>query len=81
MARELYADETLPDLEHIAHLAAREFGRVFNEQILAIENLAALRALAKAPEPAPQFPAQDTPLQVPPEVERLHNPKNRPVDA
>jgi len=48
---------------------------VFNEQILALENLAALRAHAQAPEPVPQFPAQDTPLQVPPEVERLRNPK------
>jgi lipoyl(octanoyl) transferase len=80
LACEVENAETLPQLEQFAHQAARQFGLVFNEPILAIENLAALRALAKAP-PAPQFPAQDTPLQVPPEVERLHNPKDRPVNA
>ncbi len=85
---------SLPTLEAVAHQAAREFGFVFGEQVLAIENLAALRGLAAAnvpaeqipvpQSPAPQFPAQDTPLQVPREVERLRNPhggKDRPVNA
>ena len=58
----------LPTLESIAHQAARQFGLVFGQQILAVENLAALRAQAAA---APVFPAEDTPLQVPPEVDRL----------
>lgn len=84
--------EKLPGLEAIAHQAARQFGMVFGEQVLAIENLAALRSIAtspiqnsaapQAPEfPAPEFPAQDTPLQVPREVERLRNPKDRPLNA
>lgn len=83
----------LPDLEVVANEAARQFGFVFGAQVLAVENLAALRAQAKeAPaaepdspaldSPAPAFPAQDTPLQVPPEVERLHQKdKDRPVRA
>lgn len=85
----------LPTLEAFGYQAAREFGFVFGEQVLAIENLDALRALAwdasgnpaePAPEqqfPAPKFPAEDTPLQTPPEVERLRNPhaKDRPANA
>ena len=74
------AAEALPSLEAIAHQAARQFGLVFNQQILAIENLAALRALAAAAS-LPTFPAQDTPLQVPPEVERLVHTKDRPILA
>ena len=50
------------------HQAARQFGLVFDQQVLAVESLEALRAQAAA---AAQFPAEDTPLQVPPEVERL----------
>jgi len=72
----------LPSLEAIAHQAARQFGLVFGEQVLAVESLEALRAHAaatpSAPEvqsPPPQVAApqapQDTPLQVPHEVERL----------
>jgi len=80
----------LPNLEAIAHQAARQFGLVFGEQVLALENLAALRAIvssapAREPAPsqfpAPEFPAEDTPLQVPREVERLRNPKDRPLNA
>jgi lipoyl(octanoyl) transferase len=68
----------LANLEAIAHQAARQFGFVFNQQILAVENLATLRAQASAATP-PDFPAQDTPLQIPPEVERLTHPKDRPI--
>ena len=76
----------LPQLEDIAHQAARQFGHVFSEQVLAVENLDALRAAGCPPAAdqspfAPQFPAEDTPLQVPAEVERLHNPADRPVRA
>ncbi len=86
LAREVENAEALPGLEQIAHQAARQFGLVFNEQVLALESLAALRALAKVSEPAQQlhgqqFPAQDMPLEVPREVERLRNPKDRPVNA
>jgi len=69
----------LPALEAIAHLAAREFGRVFGEQVLAVENLQALRSHAAAV--SPQFPAEDTPLRVPVEVERLSGIGDPPVRA
>jgi lipoyl(octanoyl) transferase len=71
----------VPTLENFAHQAARQFALVFGEQILALESVDALRALASAEKPAQQFPAQDTPLQVPREVERLHGAKDRPVNA
>ncbi len=66
----------LPTLESIAHQAARLFGQVFGQQVLAIESLNALRAQA-----APQVPGDDTPLQIPAEVERLHDDANRPLRA
>jgi len=73
----------LPSLEALAHQAARQFGQVLAQQMLAVESLAALRAQATAtkdPKSAsPDFPAQDTPLQVPPEVERLMHPNGRPM--
>jgi lipoyl(octanoyl) transferase len=61
----------------MAHEAARQFGLVFDQQVLALESLAALRthAVAKTQE----FPAEDTPLRIPAEVERLRNPKDHPV--
>jgi lipoyl(octanoyl) transferase len=72
----------LPSLESLAHQAARQFGQVFDQQVLAVESLAALRAQAKAAAPSePAFPAQDTPLQVPPEVQRLLHAKDRPIQA
>jgi lipoyl(octanoyl) transferase len=71
--------EPLPGLEAVAHQAARQFGKVFGEQVLAVENLAALRTQAK--EAAPEFPAQDTPLEIPKEVERLLRESDRPVKA
>jgi lipoyl(octanoyl) transferase len=79
--------EGLPTLETMAHQTARRFGQVFGEQVLAVENMEALRAQAAndavAPSqfPAPAFPAQDTPLQVPAEVERLHGDGKRPERA
>jgi lipoyl(octanoyl) transferase len=97
LACEVANPETLPSLESIAHQAARQFGVVFNEQVVAVEGLAALRAQAESaprapsespvPEspasdfPAPEFPAQDTPLQIPPEIERLRRTKPRPIPA
>ena len=78
LEKECEREIELPDLESIAHQAARQFGMVFGEQILAVENLDALRAQADA---GRQFPAEDTPLRVPPEVERLRHREDRPVDA
>jgi lipoyl(octanoyl) transferase len=59
----------LPALETVAHQAARQFGLVFDEQILAVESVEALRA--DAAQATREFPAEDTPLTVPTEVERL----------
>ena len=79
LAQELQNPDSLPSLEAIADQAARNFGEVFGEQVLAIESLAALRAQAEA---APkQFPAEDTPLQIPAEVERLRHAAERPLRA
>jgi lipoyl(octanoyl) transferase len=69
----------LPTLEAIAHLAARNFGQVFGEPVLAVKSLAALRAQATAA--PPQFPTEDTPLQIPAEIERLRGIAKRPVRA
>jgi lipoyl(octanoyl) transferase len=82
LAREVSRPVELPALETVAHEAARQFGQVFGQQVLAVESLAALRAQAEAAHVStPEFPAEDTPLQVPPEVERLRNAKDRPVQA
>ncbi len=97
LEREVADPKSLPDLESIAHRAARQFGFVFGPQVLAAESLAALRAQAEsaqsgaaadsepepdaADSPAAKFPAEDTPLTVPLEVDRLRRSKPRPVSA
>ena len=69
LEREVPEGVTLPSLEEIAHQAARQFGHVFSQQVLAVESLESLRNHAEAKK---NFPAQDTPLQVPGEVRNLH---------
>jgi lipoyl(octanoyl) transferase len=69
---------TIPSLEEIAHHVARQFGQVFSQQVLALENLDTLRAHAHTKK---NFPAQDTPLQAPNDVRRLHGEPDRPVRA
>jgi lipoyl(octanoyl) transferase len=82
LQREVEKPEELPTLEAMAHRAARQFGQVFEEQVLAVVSLAALRAQAEgASAAAPEFPAEDTPLQVPREVERLMHKGDRPTRA
>jgi lipoyl(octanoyl) transferase len=108
LEREVADRAALPSLESIAHQAARQFGLVFGQPILAVESLTALRAQAafseltpegspKAQLAAPQVPqlaalqvpqlaaaqvvGEDTPLQVPREVERLRDPREHPVRA
>ncbi|MGD0732142.1 MAG: lipoyl(octanoyl) transferase LipB [Terracidiphilus sp.] len=72
----------LPTLEAVAHRAARQFGAVFDQPMARAESLAALRAQAvAAARAAPEFPAEDTPLRVPAEVERLLHKEIRPVQA
>jgi lipoyl(octanoyl) transferase len=77
LEKEVADPAILPGLETIAHHAARQFGLVFGQQVLAVEDLATLRSQAQWV--APQ--AEDTPLQVPSEVERLRGIVDRPVRA
>lgn len=71
LEREVADATQLPNLEAVAHEAARQFGRVFGETVLAVENLEALQAQ----------PAEDTPLTVPEEVRRLAGECEGPVKA
>jgi len=77
LAREVSDPAALPALETLAHRAAHQFGAVFNEPVELLPSLDALRSQAQsapaaAPEsPAREFPAEDTPLQIPPEIEHL----------
>jgi len=68
LEREMDGARDVPALEAMAHAAARQFGMVFEQQVLAVESLDDLRSHATA---ARDFPAEDTPLSVPAEVERL----------
>jgi lipoyl(octanoyl) transferase len=77
LEREVQRTQELPSLEAVAHRAAREFGLVFEEQVLPVESLAALRAQAASA--APNLPAEDTPLRIPAEVERLMGKEGRPI--
>jgi lipoyl(octanoyl) transferase len=71
----------LPSLSEVAGQAARQFGKVFGRQVLAVESLATLRALAAEASAPREFPAQDTPLRIPAEVERLHGDAEHPATA
>jgi lipoyl(octanoyl) transferase len=86
LEREVERGVELPGLGSVADTAARQFGMVFDEPVLAVESLAALRAQAEAApirsedtSAAPVFPAEDTPMTIPPEVERLRRNAERPV--
>jgi lipoyl(octanoyl) transferase len=89
LEREVAEAAALPNFEAIAHQAAHQFGFVFGEQVCAVERLAALRFQASnfpapkaqlAPPQVAQVP-EDTPVQVPREVERLRGIVDRPVRA
>jgi lipoyl(octanoyl) transferase len=79
LAREVENPEALPTLEELARMAAREFGQVFGETVAEIESLADLRAQSVTAQA--QFPAEDTPLRVPEEVERLRGRGEHPTRA
>jgi len=80
LEREVERPEELPGLEAVAHQTARQFGLIFDQQVLAVESLEALRAQAEAaPAAAPSFPAEGTPMRVPAEIERLRGHGERPV--
>jgi lipoyl(octanoyl) transferase len=78
LEREIPEGVSLPGLEEMAHQAARQFGHVFAQQVLAVDSMNALRAQAAAKR---EMPAEDTPLEIPAEVERLHGDPERPVRA
>ena len=80
LEREVASPDLVPALESIAHQAARQFGIVFKQPVLAVNSLEDLRARASASH-APRMPAEDTPLQVPREVERLRGKLEPPVRA
>ena len=75
LEREVSTPEKLPELEALAHQAARQFGFVFAEQVLALENLEALTA-AIAAAPVEKAAA----AQAPPQLERLRDPRPKPVN-
>jgi lipoyl(octanoyl) transferase len=91
----LNAAAGLPDLGTIAHEAARLFGEVFQRQVEKVESMDALRCRAAersvVSHPSNDdavrrmghgdFPAEDRPVEIPREVERLHGDAERPVRA
>lgn len=85
LEKEVERPAELPSLEVVAHRAARQFGMVLSEQVLAVESIEVLRAqaAAKAKSEAAKatFPAQDTPLRVPVELEKMTGAAERPVDC
>ena len=76
LEREVVAGVELPALEAVADAAARQFGMVFGEQVLAVGSIGALRVMAGR-----EFPAEDTPVRVPVDVERLLGGVERPVQS
>ncbi len=74
---------TLPALEAIARVAAEQFGEVLGEPVKEWDNLSALCGLGDEENDRPSFPAQDRPLEIPPEIERLRygRLKDRPLRA
>jgi lipoyl(octanoyl) transferase len=85
LEREIAPGTMIPELEAIADQAARQFGQVFGEQVLAVGSLDDLRAQASERAAQMEAPAErigdDTPLQIPREVERLRDATERPVRA
>jgi len=83
LEREVSDAANVPGLEAIAHEAARQFGFVFGEEIVALESLDALRARAAdcLAVRGREFPAEDTPLTIPAELERLRGMVDTPARA
>jgi lipoyl(octanoyl) transferase len=75
LEREVPPGVSLPSLQQVAHQAARQFGQVFAQQMLAVDSIEALGARSAE---KPGLPAQDTPLRVPAEVKRLHGDPEHP---
>jgi lipoyl(octanoyl) transferase len=77
LEREVPESVNVPGLEEIAQQAARQFGHVFGQQVLAVDSLDTLRSQAAAK----SIPAEDTPMEIPAEVKRLHGDPEGPVRA
>jgi len=71
--------EQMPTLEQTADAAARQFGQVFGEQVLAVESLDALRSSAR-PSGAGGIEQLGVPMLVPEEVSRLTRQDTDAVD-
>ncbi len=83
LERELADPATLPQLEEIANEAARQFGIVFKQEMVELQNVDQLRQSAAESESqsGEKFPAEDTPVRVPEEVNRLRGGAEGPVRA
>jgi lipoyl(octanoyl) transferase len=84
LEREMAGGKTALSLEAIAHQAAKEFGTVFGEQLVEIRSLEDLCNPASVPQAqsaAPRVQPEDTPLQVPREIELLAGKPERPIRA
>jgi lipoyl(octanoyl) transferase len=81
LEREVAEPAALPGLEVVAQEAARQFGIVFRQELVELRDIDALRrsAVESEPQSGQEFPAEDTPLQVPAEVDRLLGNPDRPV--
>jgi lipoyl(octanoyl) transferase len=79
----LTAPSALPGLDVVAHEAARQFGIVFGQELVELQSVDQLRQQAAETESqsAVEFPAEDTPVRVPEEVNRLRGGAERPVRA
>jgi lipoyl(octanoyl) transferase len=81
LEREASPSSTLPGLDVIAQEAARQFGIVLRSEMVELPDMGALRRLAKEAVAEPEFPAQDTPVRIPEEVNRLLGNDEPPVRA
>jgi len=77
LSEQLNNPARVPALESVAHQAARQFGLVFAQQVLAVDSIDTLRAQAVTR----GFPAEDTPLKAQAEIERLRGVPAHPVRA
>jgi lipoyl(octanoyl) transferase len=68
LEREAADPAALPELETLAHEAARQFGKVFAQPVLAVESMEALRERAAQAE---RFPAEDRPRETPREIQQI----------
>jgi lipoyl(octanoyl) transferase len=79
----LTAPSALPGLDVVAHEAARQFGIVFGRELVELQSVDQLRQSAAETESqsAVEFPAEDIPVRVPEEVNRLRGGAEPPVRA